>query len=473
MSADGEVILRSLAVNERPELSQALRKKSQVAEWRPPKGIKEPRNVLFLVLPTAQGRRFLLSPPLSGWSGLREAVARVSIMGYWWLRAEAGESGANLDLDAAELFLHFALMPRKREFRSRRYASAFDFRPSAEAGQSLMPQHLMEAPVSTARDGSAEQIDRSTSRRDELRRVSEPVFGENQPDLLSSLALWNAEAFRSRRVWTRTQIWNAVARSVLAAKVTQGAVKRARDGCVAQLLVEHMMTVGMNDSKNMLKVFTRLHRQGFRDLWTKSTVRGKVSKEQFGRDVLNLMAGSFWTVSRCWCRVMKSIRRSIRPRLNAEEEIMFDRLYLPQRYFAGLAPLVLWPRRAIVWSLAAKFLEMSKEESWRLFSIPYCLQTYAEMDDYTRRYDRKRKRPTGREVQREKPEEIVKPSRSVATEVDPVWLKRLFDKEKGRGRRPCPDCGQHVKDIEVIEDSNTFEQLVKLLPCGCTLPIQN
>lgn len=477
MGADGEMTVRGLAADEFEGLSRGLREKCRVAVWRPPDGIRESQSVRFLVLPTHLGRRFYVSPPLSGWSSLREAVIHVAMMGYWWLRAdEARPSTDDLDLDAAELFLHFVLMPRKQQFRARQYKRLVDFLGSARQKISLLPEQLLSAAGSSdGADRKKPKIKLTASAHSALKGAAEQVFGDVKTDFLTMLALWHAEAFAEDRPrpWRRERLWKAVVRSVLAVDITANAVRRARDSAAAKLLMAHVTRVSSDDNRELQRVFTRIQRQGFREIWASKAARKRIKRREFERDMLCLMADSFWTVSRCWCRVMGAVRQAIRPALSPMEGQMFDRLYLPQDYLAELAPLVLWPRMAIVWPLTAKFLEICEEESWRFNAIPFCLKVYAEMDDETRLHDRRRKRHKGREVQFEKPEDLIQPSSAAATEADLERLRELFHRQKESGPLSCPKCDRNVENIDFTNDPESGEQRVKLTPCGCVFPVSS
>jgi hypothetical protein len=158
------------------------------------------------------------------------------------------------------------------------------------------------------------------------------------------------------------------------------------------------------------------------------------------------------------------------------EAAMYDRLYLPQDYLAGLPPYVLWPRRDIVMPLSLQLLATPPNESWRLNAISHCLMTYGEMDDFTRHHDRERK---AREKLNKQGGVVVgnskgsppreEPTATVPdTPLDLGKLKDLLDRELASGAIPCSKCGEYIKGYEVVEAGGAAQATVRLQPCGCS-----
>ena len=151
---------------------------------------------------------------------------------------------------------------------------------------------------------------------------------------------------------------------------------------------------------------------------------------------------------------------------------MFDRYYMPQEYLAGLAPLTLCPLREIVINITLKFHNVPREDSWKLYTIPYCLELYRQMDDATRKEDRKRKSGAGASLKNKCPDrrqgQKSPPSRHGTDksalsiiDLDPDILGGTLQKDP----QYCPDCHKRVSDIE-FDNGPDDVLIIRMLPCG-------
>ena len=228
-----------------------------------------------------------------------------------------------------------------------------------------------------------------------------------------------------------------------------------------------MEKVARQEQKDLTKVFDRLRSQGFRDLAEAVKDGGPINRDEIRRNFLCMMVASFWRLSKLWCAALQSVKNLISPPLEGLETLMFDRMYLPQDYLAGLPAYLLWPREDIIIPLTLRFLTSSPEESGRLYMIPHCLKSFTEMDDFIKDRDRRRHGLGGKLMSQENaPEQGIEDvPREVDVEVLNELLSRLADLK-------CPQCGKTGKGEALRDPPRTGKAILKL-SCGCVIQISD
>lgn len=480
MKPVGSVDIRPPLEQELTCLDPKLHEKVTIAEWRPLLDIPNSPTVKLLVINALEGRQFHLLGSLNGWSSLCQAVEAVTQLGLMVAEAYGLMPRAELDRACVGLFRNIQLLPHMSEFRKRAYRTVRDYRPSAEGVRlSLMPEYFIEPPQTMiVGRGEEERFDESTLRKKQLREVTEEVFGpKSTAGLLTQLALYAATHWRCRDPLGQEQAWRAVVGAIAVGDFSREEVEQAVRGRTAEALAARIDKVAGKEDDVMDKVFRGYQKRGFADLARSLGL----PRKQVRRDVLCIMVDSFWDLPAPWNVVMASIRALIRPTLDTMEATMYDRLYLPQDYLAGLPPCVLWARCDIVMSISLQLLATPPNESWRLNAIPHCLEVYREMDNFTRSHDRNRKareklyKQGGVEVGNSKgnsPRE--EPTATVPdTPLDMEEVKSLLDREITSGAVPCSKCGEYIKGYEIVEAGGAAQATVRLQPCGCSFGDKN
>jgi hypothetical protein len=365
--------------------------------------------------------------------------------------------------------LNIDLMPHISEFRKRSYAWGNDFKAAAknQIGQ-MLAFDLGNEPKPGKRV--------SLNNDPRLNAAAEDVFPRAESvRLLSRLALYIAKHWRQKDQMAPERVRQAAITSVLAGGLQQDEVSQASQTRTAQALIDRVYRIAGRENNELLDRLKQLQRRGYNDI-----VRSlKIPKEEVRRDILSLMASTFWDIAAPWTIVMGSIRSLVRPRLSTAELTVFDRLYLPQGHVADLPPCLLWPRGDIVMPVSLMLLDTPADEAWRLGAIPWNLEAFADMDDATRRYDlerrggRQRQAPTvGNDESGRSSGDWLEMQPAPADDcahIDVIALKQGFAKLARAGSVPCPKCGEQVQDVDSPGDDLLQAAVLRLSPCGCSI----
>lgn len=462
----GSLSIRPPKTTELEHLDPILHGKAMVAEWKSGLGPKHTPPVKLSVASTDRGRRFYLNGCLNGWSYPKDAVHDICSLGLKVAEATQRIPPDQLDRTWIMLLLNIYLMPSISELRTRSYDWGRDFRAAAKdkIGQMLAFQ-LSDEPKPEKRTALA--------RDPRLNAAAENVFPKaDSVPLISRLALYITRWWRREDQMAPERIRQAVISSVLAGDLQQDEVKRASQTRTAEALVARVIKISKREKDELLDTLIKLKRRGFNDI-ARSL---KIPKNQVRRDVLSLMASTFWDLAVPWTLVMGSIRSLVRPRLSTAEITSFDRLYLPQAHVANLPPYLLWPRRNVVIDPSLMLLDTPTDEAWRLNAIPWNLEAFAELDDATRRADLERRGGWQRQAPavggHEKGEasdewfDMQPEHTDDSAPIDPDVLKRVFARFRGL---PCPKCDEQVQDLDVSVGTALQNVIVELSPCGCAI----
>jgi hypothetical protein len=463
----GSLSIRPPETAELVHLDPSLRGKAQVAEWKSGLDPMHTKSVKLWVLNTDQGRRFDLAGCLNGWTSPNDAVREICSLGLQVAEAHQLIPAEQLGWSFVMFSLNIYSMPRISEFRKRSYAWGRDFKAAAkdQIGQ-MLAFDLGNEPKPGKRV--------SLNKDPRLNAAAEDVFPKAENvRLISRFALYIAKHWRQKDQMAPERIRQAVITSVLAGNLQQDEVSQANQTKTAEVLVDRVVKIAGQENKDMPDALIGLQRRGYRDI----ALSLNIPIEKVRRDILSLMASTFWDIVDFWNVVMSSIRSLVRPRLSAAELTVFDRLYLPQAHVADLPPYLLWPRYDLVMPVSLMLLDTPADEAWRLNAIPGNLEALAEMDDTTRRSDLERKGGRQRQARRvgndgngEFPGdwfEMQPPPTDDFAPIDEDVLKRLFAKSGGL---PCPKCAKPVQDLAISSGTALQTVVLKLSPCGCTIP---
>ena len=463
----GSLNIRPPETAELVYLDPCLHGKARVAEWE--SGLEHTPPVKLFVYDLDQGRRFYLAAPLNGWSSLRQAVHDICSLGLRVAEANQLIPQEQLGWSLVMLLLNTELMPRISEFRKRSYAWGYDFKAAAkdQIGQ-MLAFDLGNEPKPGKRV--------SLNKDPRLNAAAEDVFLKAESvRLISRLALYITKYWRRKDQMAPERIRQAVITSVLAGDLQQDEVSRARETNTARALVDRVVKTAGQENKDIIDTLIKLQRRGYNDIAQSL----KVPLEDVRRDILSLMASTFWDIAGFWNLVMGSIRCMVQPQLSTEEMTAFARLYLPQAHVADLPPCLLWPRRDLVIPTSLMLLDTPADEAWRLDAIPWNLEAFADLDDTTRRSDLERRGGQQRQAPMAGDDKnggsssdwwaTQSASPDDSAHIDEAALKQVFAQLVRAGLVPCPMCGRQVQDVDSSGDDLLQAAVLKLSPCGCTI----
>jgi len=463
----GSLNIRPPETAELVHLNPILHDKTQVAEWNSGLDSEHTKLVKLFVYNMDQGRRFDLAGCLNGWLSPQQAVHDICSLGLKVAYANQLIPQEELDRCWVMLLLNTELMPCISEFRKRSYAWGRDFTAAAreQIGQMFAFDLGNEAEPGT-------RVSLNNDPR--LNAAAEEVFPRAESiRLISRFALYAAKHWRQQDQMAPERIRQAVITSVMAGDLQQDEVSQASQTRTAHALIDRVYRIAGRENNELSDRLKQLQRRGYNDI-----VRSlSIPKEEVRRDILSLMASTFWDIADPWTIVMGSIRSLVRPCLSTAELTVFDRLYLPQAHMADLPPYLLWPRRDIVMPVSLMLLDTPADDAWRLNAIPWNLKAFAEMDDVTRQADLERKGKRQRQAPtagNDKNGEILDdwlanqlaPAGDSA-HVDQDVLKRVFAKLLKSGSVPCPKCDKRVQSVDVASGISLQTIALKLSPCGC------